>query len=253
MKILIWILAIFLTLAVGFYQRIKSPATPLEVTITTGIQKIQFYYLRSYSGKDNCPIIVQIPDIAVSGFLYYRKFNSSEDVTKINLHRAGDKLLGLLPNQPPGGKLEYRIELFKNGELIKIGSGTPVVIQFIGDIPNFIFWVYVLLMLLTLLFSNISGLYALFNIGSAKFMSFLTMFSLILGGLIIGPLVHQFAFNNYWTGMPFNWNLAENTTLLSFAAWMIVLIRIRKVDMKIWVLTASLITLTIVSISVGLI
>ena len=253
MKILIWILAIFLTLAAAFYQRTKSPATPLEVTIRSGIQKIQFDYLRSYSGKDNCPIIVQIPDITVSGYLYYRKFSSSDDVTKINLHREGDKLIGSLPNQPPGKKLEYRIELFKNGEPIKVGSGTPVVIQFIGDIPNLLFRVYVLLLLLTLLFSNLSGLYALFNIGSVKFMSFLTMFSLILGGLILGPLVHQYAYNNYWTGIPFKWDLAENTTLLSFTSWMIVMLRIRKVDVKIWILTASLITMTLVAISVGLV
>ncbi len=253
MKTRIWILAMFLSLAAALYQHTTNSTSPLIVTIKSGIQKIQFEYLRSYSSKGDCPIVIQMPDITISGSIYYRKFGSSDDMTKINLRREGEQLIGSLPHQPPTGKLVYRIELLKNGEVLKMSTESSIIIQFTGHIPDVLFVMYLILMFLTLLFSNVTGLLALFNTSSYKIMSLFTLISLIIGGLILGLIVQKYAFNEYWTGIPFGWSLDANKTLVAISVWAIVLGRIRHSNVKFWILTASLITLTIFTLTYSLI
>ena len=51
-----------------------------------------------------------------------------------------------------------------------------------------------------------------------KYLTFLTMGSLFLGGMLLGPIVQNFAFGDYWTGIPFGWDLTDNKTLLAAIA-----------------------------------
>jgi hypothetical protein len=169
-------------------------------------------------------------------------------MTKTELKREGDKLVGYLPHQPKAGKLEYNVDLVKNGAPLKFTNSAPVVIRFTGDVPKVILGVHIFLMFLAMFFSNIAGLLAMFKMHTYKFMAFLTFVVLIAGGLVLGPIVQKYAFDHYWTGAPFGWDLTDNKTLIAILGWLLAMIMIRKKHANLWILGASLITIIIFSI-----
>ena len=46
-----------------------------------------------------------------------------------------------------------------------------------------------------------------------------TFFLLLIGGMILGPVIQYYAFGQFWTGIPFGWDLTDNKTLIAFIAW----------------------------------
>ena len=248
MKTLLWIFALLLTLSAAVYQRMTGPTYPLKTKVNTETQHFPVEFLRSHSSGSDCPVILQITDITVKGTLSYRKYPTHDEMIKVDLKREGDKLVGYLPHQPPAGKLEYKIDLVKNGVPLKFGTGAPVVIRFTGDVPHVVLGIHIFLMFLAMFFSNIAGLLAVFNIRSYKLMALVTFVVLIAGGLVLGPIVQKYAFNHYWTGAPFGWDLTDNKTLIAILAWLLAMVMIRKKYARLWILSASLITIIIFSI-----
>ena len=248
MKKFLWIFALILTLAASVYQCVTDPTHPVKAIVDTGIQKFQVKLLRSNSGKTDCPIVLEIPDITVNGSIYYRKYPTKDEMVKLDLKREGDKLVGYLPNQPPAGKLEYRIELSKNGNPIKVGNGNPVVIRYSGAVPQTLLYIHIFLIFLAMFLSNISGLLAIFKLPSYKTISIITFVFLIIGGLILGPMVQKYAFNEWWTGAPFGWDLTDNKTLIAILVWLWAMLKIRSKSANLWIIAASLITIVIFAI-----
>lgn len=248
MKKLLWIFALVLTLAAAVYQRVTGPTYPIKAIVDTGIQKFPVELLRSNSGKPECLLILEIPDITVSGSLYYKKYPTKDEMTKIDLKREGDKLLGYLPTQPPAGKLQYRVELSKNTTPVKVIPGNPVVIRFTGAVPPVILYIHIFLMFLAMFFSNTAGLLAIFKMPSYKLISVITFGVLMVGGMILGPIVQKYAFNEWWTGAPFGWDLTDNKTLIAILAWLLAMVMIRKKNANLWIVGASLVTICVFAI-----
>jgi len=248
MKSLLWVLALIITLSAAVYQRVTGPTYPLTVVVESGLQKLSVQLLRSHSSSTPCPVILRIPDITVNGTLNYRKYPTKDEMIKVDLKREGDQLVGYLPNQPPAGKLEYRIDLVKNGIPVNFGASTPVVIRFTGDVPRIILGVHIFLMFLAMFFSNIAGLLAIFKLRPYKFMAFVTFVVLVIGGFIFGPIVQKYAFNEWWTGIPFGWDLTDNKTLIAILVWFLALFMIRKKSAALWIIVAALMTIVVFSI-----
>ncbi|NEW82074.1 MAG: hypothetical protein GZ094_06885 [Mariniphaga sp.] len=248
MKSFIWILAGLITLAAGIYQRVTGPTQPFKTEVNTGIQRFPVVFQRSHSGTTDCPVVLQISDITVKGDLLFRKYPGKDEMTKVEMKREGDKLTAYLPNQPPAGKLEYRLDLEKDGAPLVINNGIPVLIRFTGEVPKAILFVHILLMFLAMFFSNATGMLALFGIRSYKFFTFLTFAILFAGGLIFGPIVQKYAFNEWWSGIPFGWDLTDNKTLIAIMVWFMALEMIKKKHAAFWVVIAWAVTVIIFSI-----
>jgi hypothetical protein len=248
MKSFVWILALLITIAAAYYQRITGPTQPFKTEVDTGIQRFPVEFMRSHSGTTDCPVVLQISDITVKGILLYRKYPTKDTLTKVDLKREGDKLVAFLPNQPPAGKLEYRVDLKKDGVPIKIGNGTPVVVRFKGDVPPVVLVIHILLIFLAMLFSNVTGIYALFGIRSYKFFTVLTFAALMVGGLVLGPIVQKYAFNEWWSGIPFGWDLTDNKTLIAVLVWLMAIEMLRKKSSAFLVVVASIVTIVIFAI-----
>lgn len=248
MKSFIWIFALLITLAAAIYQRQTGPTRPFETEVSNGIQKFPIVFQRSHSGTTDCPVFVQISDITVTGVLLFRKYPGKDEMTKVEMTREGDKLKASLPNQPPAGKLEYQLDLEKDGTHLKINNDIPVIIRFTGDVPKVILVIHILLMFLAMFFSNATGILALFKIRSYKFFTVVTFAILSVGGLVFGPIVQKYAFNEWWAGIPFGWDLTDNKTLIAVLVWLMALEMIRRKSAAFWVILASLVTIAIFSI-----
>lgn len=248
MKSFVWIFALLITVSAAYYQRTTGPTRPFNTEVNTGIQRFHVEFMRSHSVSTDCPVILQISDITVKGVLLYRKYPSRDEMTKVELKREGDKLVAFLPSQPPAGKLEYRVDLEKDGAPVKIGNNAPVVIRFTGDVPKVILVIHILLMFLAMFFSNATGIFALLGIRSYKFLTVLTFAILLIGGLVFGPIVQKYAFNEWWTGIPFGWDLTDNKTLIAVLVWLMAIEMLRKKSAAVWVIIASLVTIAVFSI-----
>jgi hypothetical protein len=71
----------------------------------------------------------------------------------------------------------------------------------------------------------------------------LTFLIIAAGGMIMGPMVLHYAFNEWWTGFPFGNDITDNKTLIAFIVWLAaaVVVRRSKNPGK-WILLAAVVT-----------
>ena len=245
---LYWFLAIIITLTAAVYQRTTGPTyeKDIEFTHSDTIYKIEL--LRSHSTSQPAPVVLDINDFNIAGDLYYKRYPTTDDFTKVELVRVNDVLEGVLPNQPPAGKLEYYISLYDVNSLENILETEHVVIRYKGDVPAFILTPHIFFMFFAMLLSNLTGLYALGKRERYKFWGIVTLVFLTLGGMILGPIVQKFAFGDLWTGVPFGWDLTDNKTLVAFIFWIIAVIGNWKKERPMLSLIAAIVMLIIFSI-----
>jgi len=246
-KALIWIFAVALTVSAALYQRLTGPTHPQRTKAVIAGTTYKLKLLRTFDGSGDCPITIPIPDQEITGTLEYRLFAQKTDFTKLIMTREGENLSASLPHQGMAGKLEYRITLSKGSEQVRLNNGNPTIIRFKGYVPNFILLPHILIMFLAMLFSNVAGFFALVKIPSVKMMK-ITLGTIFIGGLIMGPLVQKYAFDELWTGVPFGWDLTDNKTLIAFVAWVIAYWFNRKQESRYWVVAAMVVTLVVFSI-----
>lgn len=246
-KSLIWIVAILLTISAAVYQRLTGPTHPQRTQAAIAGQTYKFKLLRSFDGDGDCPITIAVADPQVSGTLEYRVFPQKVDYTKLPMSRDGENITASLPHQGMAGKLEYRITLIKGSEQVVLNNGVPTVIRFKGYVPGFILIPHILIMFLAMLFSNVAGFFALFKVPSIKMLK-ITLWTIFVGGLIMGPLVQKYAFDELWAGVPYGWDLTDNKTLIAFVAWVIAYLFNRKQESRYWTVAAMVVTLVIFSI-----
>jgi hypothetical protein len=137
------------------------------------------------------------------------------------MQRQGEILTASLPHQPPAGKIEYHLELRADGKLIDLGDDKNVVIRFRGDVPAWALIPHVLMMVLTVIWSMATILFALSNIPAYKRTMGVTIIFLIIGGFILGPIVQKYSFGQFWTGWPLGEDLTDNKVLAALIAFLV--------------------------------
>jgi hypothetical protein len=233
--ILFWILAIAITLSAAMYQRTTGPTYPKKVEANFSDVNYKFKLIRSQEIGKACHIDVDVNGDAVEAKLFYKRLGVDEAWTENILENRtknaraffgdGEEMTVLstvLPEQPEAGKLQYFIELRKNNEVQFIAKEKPIVIRFKGHVPAYILAPHVLFMFIAMLLASITGIYFLAkDYKRTRYYGIRTFIALFLGGMVLGPIVQKFAFSEFWTGIPFGWDLTDNKTLIAFVAWTI--------------------------------
>jgi hypothetical protein len=226
MKIfLIWLAATIITLSAVFYQRMTGPTYPKRVKTEIEGKPYKLKLLRSHGGNTEAPINLAIDADIEARLVYdYYPIHDTVDWKQADFVKEGSGYVAKLPNQPPAGKLQYYVVIESNSGLIEIEKQTPVVIRFKGDVPAWALIPHVILMFVAMFLANAAGLMALFKLGNYKLLTNLTFISLLLGGMVLGPVVQKYAFGDFWTGVPFGWDLTDNKTLIAFIFWLVAVI-----------------------------
>ncbi|MFA6128488.1 MAG: hypothetical protein WC699_14415 [Bacteroidales bacterium] len=263
-KTLLWVLAVVITISAAIYQRTTGPTYPREEKIVLGDTKYNLELIRT-SGERDARVKLPITDTTVHASIYYKKLGVAENWTKVDFkmtdiryHSAFMKkvlrkkdetvLAAYLPQQPPAGKLEYYLELTKNNQTVEVAKNLPVVIRFKGDVPAGVLIPHIILMFLTMMFSTLAGLFAIFKIERFRRYTIWTFIILFIGGFIFGPWVQWYAFGDWWTGIPFGWDLTDNKTLFAFIFWAAALFGIKGKGRPWLIILAAVMTLVIFSI-----
>ena len=220
-KVLFWVLAVVISLAAMFYQRMTGPTYPKKYEVTYQNEEYRFSLPRSNNGRPgDYPVRIQLPE-SFSANLIWRLFPTENTWDTLAMERKGDTLSTVLPHQPPAGKIEYHLELMADGQVIGMEDDTNVVIRFRGDVPAWALLPHVLMMILTVIWSMATILFALANLPQYKKYTGITILFLFLGGFILGPIVQKFSFGQFWTGWPLGEDLTDNKTLFAMVAFLV--------------------------------
>lgn len=238
--ILIWVIAVMITLASAIYQRMTGPTYPLSGEATINGETVQYKLNRSDDVASQISIAVT-PNI--EGELYWKRFKTDDDWTRIEMERKNDTLYAYLPLQPPAGKLEYYLKLNDK----KIPADENVVIRFKGKVPIWILIPHVIAMFGAMLLATRTGLEIFRKEKDNLFkLTYWTLGFLLVGGFILGPAVQLYAFDAWWTGFPFGTDLTDNKTLIALIVWLIALFMYKRSSKpKAWALGAAVVMLII--------
>ncbi len=243
--ILFWFIAIIITLMSFVYQRMTGPTYPVRGEVELNESKIDFGLIRSYDGGDDAPVKIDVPDDNIKGTFRYKRYPSYDEWTTDSLVRKNNKLIAFIPKQPAAGKVKYLITLQDNDSKVKL-TDEPVIIRFRDSVPGWALVPHILLMFLTMVFSTRAGIEAIVNGKGIRWLTYTTLFALIAGGLIFGPIMQKFAFGDYWTGWPLGTDLTDNKTAVAFIFWVIAAISVWKnTKQRLWVIIAAIITFAV--------
>lgn len=238
---LLWVLALLITVAAGYYQRTTGPTYEIRGKVIIEGKTYKYSLIRTYDGSDNAPIELAISDPDVTGELKLKRFKSNDEWSTSPLERKGEKLVGYIPHQEMAGKVMYHVTLMKDGNAYLLNE-EPAVIRFKGFVPRGVLFAHIILIFMAMLFSTRTAFEVLFKLKNTYIYSWLTVIFLTVGGMILGPIMQKYAFDAYWTGWPFGHDLTDNKSLLAFIFWVVALVyQIWKREKKGWAVAAAVV------------
>ena len=248
-KTLLWILAVIITLAAAYYQRMTGPTYAYRGKADVGGAEIKFKLPRSAENVKDCEVSIKVPAADVVGTVAYKRYKTEDPWTNIPMEMKDGELVAALPKQPMAGKLAYTVMLVRGEKEVSLTGADPIIIRFKGVVPMAVLIPHVLIMFLAMLFSTRAGLAALDRKSKPRKFALWAAALLFIGGFILGPLVQHFGFGPYWTGFPLGFDLTDNKTLIAMIGWSIALIAGKKgKPARGWVLAAAILLLIVYSI-----
>lgn len=245
-KLILWVIALIITLGAAVYQRITGPTYPFRGKVEINNCQIKYKLLRSHDTTSDYQLTLKPCSPEISGYILYKRYKTNDSWTKKPLINHNGELIASLPAQPAAGKLAYRVILVSQSQEVSLSGDEDIIIRFKDPVPPFILVPYVVIMFLAMLFSTRAGIEALRPEANPRRLALWTLGLLFVGGMIFGPLAQYYAFGAFWTGFPFGYDLTDNKTLLALLAWVAAVIAGRGGrPARKWVLGAS-ITLLIV-------
>jgi hypothetical protein len=217
--VLLWTIAFLVTAFSAVYQRMTGPTWPEGGTVQFAGSEIEYSLETTWEGDTDQRVAIPVGDPGITGTLEWRRHGTNEAWQGLPMTREGEELAAYLPNQPPAGKLNYRVKLASGSDEIAIPGEGYIVTRFKGVVPGIVLLPHVLIMFIGMLFSTRTGLEAIFKRNNIKRLTIWTFGLLFVGGMILGPIMQYLAFGDWWTGVPFGWDLTDNKTLIAMIAW----------------------------------
>ena len=241
-KLVYWILAIVITLALSIYQRMTGPTYPKKVNVELRGESSQIKLPRSGVQRDEIVTLKGVPS-SVEAKMHYRRYPTTNDYTTVDFQWQDGAWQAALPVQPVAGKLQYYLTVDGKDYL----KDEPVVIRFRNDVPAYILIPHILLMFGAMLFAVYTFLLVVTRKPYKKWL-WITVGTLFVGGFVLGPLVQHAAFGPWWTGFPYGTDLTDNKTLISFLFFLAALATIKWKYNKWLVVLAVLVMIAVFTI-----
>jgi len=228
-SLMLWLLAIILTIASAVYQRLTGPTYPLRGEVTLDGTAISYRMERSYSSSEDAPVFVEVPDTTLTGVVRWKHLGSDEAWFEVPMTLVARTLRADIPTQLPLTKLEYSVELTKDSSAsAMIPPSGSIPIRFKGDVPPWVLIPHVIAMFLAMLFSTRAGLEVFAKEPVYTKLTYWTVGALVVGGFVFGMMMTYFAFDMLWTGFPVGNDVTDNKTLVALVAWLVPLMSLKR-------------------------
>ncbi len=243
-SIWLWVISFILFIGIAYFQRVTGPTYPVRGKIEINGKEYKYKFLRTFDG-DKAPVKLTIDTKELKGIVKHRVFRSKKEWEILEMKPEEEEIVAYLPHMPPAGKVEYNVYLSDGDKEILVNK-EPVVLRYKGAVPSYILIPHVLFMILTILFAVRTGFEAIFKGKKTFEYTTITLISLFFGGLVLGPIVQNYAFGEYWTGWPFGGDWTDNKTVFAFIFWVIAWFVLRKNrENKLWPIIAVIVLLSI--------
>jgi hypothetical protein len=238
---------------------------PKELDVTLNNNLYELKLVRSLALDEKSEVKLDITDNTVKARLFFKRYKSDEEyqvkefsykvfpvksflMNKIFKVYENKGFFAEVPQQPAAGKLQYYLEITDSKGTQTYLKETPVAIRFKGGVPLYILLPHILLMFTAMLFSTLAGLMAVTKYPLFKKYAVWTLILFTAGGMVLGPIVQYDAFGDYWTGIPFGWDLTDNKTLIAFIFWILAVVMNRKKERPLYTALAAVVLLLVYSI-----
>ena len=226
---LLWFLALALMMASAVYQRRTGPTYPLRGEVQVAGDTYSYALIRSQETTERARVALPRPGGEAGGVLAFRRYPTDDAIIKVVLDVAdgeeGPELVGYLPVQPAAGKVEYYLELDTADGLIRVPDAdaeeSTIILRYKDPVPTPLLIAHVLMMFFSVLVGMRAGLGALVAPGNIRKLTWITLFGMTVGGLVLGPFVQKYAFGEYWTGFPWGYDLTDNKLLIMWIVWVL--------------------------------
>jgi hypothetical protein len=247
-KALIWIAAVIITLGLSVYQRLTGPTHPLRINTEINGNDYKLKLTRSATIGKECRVEIPNNNEFNRALLIYHKYPGNFEPDTIEMQQKESIFFGILPEQPPAGKIQYYISLYNEDKEIFNNSENAAIIRFKGDVPAGILIPHILAMFMSMLFAIVCLIMVISKIGNYKLMSYLTIIFLAVGGFILGPIIQYYAFGDAWTGWPVGKDLTDNKTLIAAIFWIFAIVLNAKKERKWAIIVAAIVMIGIFTI-----
>jgi hypothetical protein len=264
-KFILWTLAIIITVSAAIYQRHTGPTYPKDLNVTLNNNVYDLKLVRSLALDEKAEVKLNVTDTSVKARLFFKRYLTddeyqvSEFVYKVypvnsfimnKIFKISEEkgFFAEVLQQPAAGKLQYYFEITDSNGSKTYLKDSPIVIRFKGGVPALVLIPHILCMFIAMLFSTLAGLMAVTKFPLYKKYAVWTLILFTAGGMILGPIVQFDAFGDYWTGIPFGWDLTDNKTLIAFVFWVLAVVMNRKKDKPVYIALAAFILLLVYSI-----
>lgn len=247
-SLLLWLIALAVTLLAARYQRVTGPTYPLSGAATLGAKSFRYSLERTHAGAGGHRVRVDTAINGVEGALEWRPLAGGEWTSQPMTSVAGT-VEGTIPHQDMAQKVAYRVHLRILDQQVTLPPQAPAVIRFRGDVPAWVLIPHILAMFAAMLYSTRAGLETLSPQPKFEMLTYRTIAALVFGGILLGCLVSWYAFRMPWGGFPISNDPTDNKTLLALIVWFAAALALKLGRKpKPWVLLASLVTLAVYTI-----
>ncbi|MBN2346974.1 MAG: hypothetical protein JXO51_11360 [Candidatus Aminicenantes bacterium] len=218
--LVLWLLALLLTLVLAVYQRLSGPTHPLRGIEGNYGARVKYKLLRSWTSHRPLPVRVD-GDGVVSMRLHHRRYPliKGEAWTSVPMRTQEGAFQAEIPGQPAAGKVAYKVDVMTPDGTFQLNGGRPVVARFKNEVPAWLLILHVVFMFAALFLAFRTGLAALFGEGGWVKLLPWTLVVTAIGGLLIGPIVQKYAFGAFWSGFPLGGDLTDTKTLFMVVIW----------------------------------
>jgi hypothetical protein len=152
--------ALLITVVAAYYQRVTGPTYPLRGEVTLGERTYAYRLPRSYGHAGDCEVRLKNLDPFIQATISFRRRGLAEPWHTAVMKREGSDVVGMLPHQPPAGRLEYFVTLSYPPQSTSIGMDVPIQIRFHGEVPRVVLVAHVVFMFAGMWASTAAGLLA---------------------------------------------------------------------------------------------
>lgn len=226
-QFLLWTLSVILMIAFVFYQRTTGPTYDYRGKLTLNGKEIKYKLVRSHETTSGAKVQLPLIDADIyTAVLHYKRYPTMDSITSIPFTLSEDsKFIAQLPVQPAAGKMEYFITGNVDGVAFRIPEDTAesIILRYKDPVPSSVLIPHIVFMFLAIVFGIRAGLSALVDTPTMRKWAIVSLIGVTIGGMILGPIVQNYAFGAYWTGFPFGGDLTDNKTLIMWLVWIIAL------------------------------
>lgn len=214
-KYIIWVISIFISSVFAAYQRYSGPTYPVKGKVLFQSRYVKYKFPRSCTIDEKKCLLKFYSE--VDGYVLYKRYKVDEPYSRIEFIKENGQSYAVLPDEfPAAGKIEY--DVFINSDHKTKINNSSIILRFKNNVPLFILVPHIIFMFLFMIFSTY--IFISNNIMTLdKKIFYINYIFLIIGGFIYGPLLQKYAFDQYWTGFPFGFDLTDNKTLIIFLFW----------------------------------